>query len=51
MKHRHPHRHQEVDDLPIVRQAAMKRGRAGGKDGRKAAEFIEQLVDDRAGVG
>jgi hypothetical protein len=50
MEHRDPHREQEADDIAVLWQAGMERGGLGGEDRRDAAELVEQLVDDRAGV-
>jgi hypothetical protein len=36
--------------MGIVGQAAMEGSRFGGQDRGHAAELVEQLVDDRAGV-
>jgi hypothetical protein len=50
VEHRHPHRHQDVGDRAVLGQAGMELGRLGGQDLGQAAELVEQLVDDRAGV-
>jgi hypothetical protein len=47
VQHRHPHRDQEIDDLAVTGQAGVELRRLCREDGRNAAEFVEQLVDDR----
>ncbi|MGC6331776.1 hypothetical protein [Rhizorhabdus sp. FW153] len=51
MKHRHTHRHQQVGDKAVFRQAGVQLGRVGCQDRRQCAELVQQLVDDRAAMG